>query len=67
MYIDRHEHEDAVAYHKQFVTHFLMSYAFQMYTWDNDGVETKPTGFKLPDCSQPFQLITVTHNELSFL
>jgi len=63
MYIDGHKREDVIAYHKQFMAHFLTQYAPWMYTWDHDGAETKlAVGFPVPgNC--PFQVILVTHNE----
>ncbi|KAF8225733.1 hypothetical protein L208DRAFT_413992 [Tricholoma matsutake] len=66
MYIDGHEREDVVAYRQQFVTRLLTRYAPRMYTWDNNGVETKPLEFHSPDINGRFRLIPVTHDESTF-
>ena len=67
MYIDGHEHDDVVAYCQKFESWFLTHYATQMYTWDNTGNGEKPIGFNSPDVQDGcFQLITVTHDELTF-
>ena len=67
MYVDGHEWEDVVAYHEQFVTEFLTQYVPRMYTWDNNGVKTKPLGFNSHGIQNGcFWLIPVSHNESSF-
>ena len=66
MYIDGHEREDVVAYRQKFVSQFLTHYAPWMYTWDNEGNETKPVGFNSPDINGRFRLIPVTHDESTF-
>ena len=66
MYIDGHEREDVVAYRQNFVSRFLTHYAPRMYTWDNEGNETKPVGFNSPDINGRFRLIPVTHDESTF-
>ena len=37
-----------------------------MYTWDNEGVETKPIGFNLLGINGCFRIIPVIHDESTF-
>jgi hypothetical protein len=65
MYIDGHEREDLVKYRKEFLVRWK-EYEKRMVTYNNDGnINFTPTGFPVPQGSC-FQLILVTHDELTF-
>ena len=64
MYIDGHEQEDVVNYHKKFVQHWK-EYKKRFVIYDNKGqVVSQPHGFAVPGVR--FCLILVTHDELTF-
>ncbi len=64
MYIDGHERADVVAYRKRFCERWK-EYEKRMVTFDNEGNETLPKGFPVPQGPR-FRLILVTHDESTF-
>ena len=64
MYIDGHERADVVAYRKRFCERWK-EYEKRMVTFDNEGNETHPKGFPVPQGPR-FRLILVTHDESTF-
>ena len=64
MYIDGHEREDVVDYHRKFVQRWK-EYEKRFITYDNEGqIISLLQGFAVPGVR--FRLILVTHDESTF-
>ena len=66
MYIDGHEHDNIIQYRSAFMQHFKW-YKQCFHLYDNNGNELPlPHSFPVPEAAGHFQLILITHNELTF-